>query len=161
MSNYKTEVERTDQLKRDYLSVMTGVFNEIKKDDSITINRVNQIENAVRELKNNRKRWASGTTGLAIDKDKFLSSTNYDVPLTSNNLRFNPSIIIAFLKKLHDSDYKSLAVYANLDFIKFKYIKNSGGRSFASAEGAIGSGRTTDAVQIFLHSETVKWVAIE
>lgn len=84
----KEQTEKTEQLKTTLDSKVIAIADEIKKQDNIDITRLSEVPDAIAQLKNSRKRWATGESGFRKqDKDIYLSIRNM-------NLSFTPKYII-------------------------------------------------------------------
>lgn len=61
MSDYKTEVVRTEQLKIDIENDIINIFNELAKDDNIDKDNVlSKIAPSIKNIKSNRLKFAEG-----------------------------------------------------------------------------------------------------
>lgn len=98
MSNYKTEVERTEKINIDYNSAIQNIFTEIKKDDNLSPSKVLDIVSNIQEIKRARKRWVAGTSRLygdpAVTTHKNGQEKKFFIQLPQ--LRFNPSVIVLY-----------------------------------------------------------------
>lgn len=93
MSNYKTEVERTEKINIEYNSAIQNIFTEIKKDDNLSPTKILDIVGNIQSVKKSRKRWAFGGMTPVITKKYERGMCEYiKMPLS-----FKPSVIIASL----------------------------------------------------------------
>lgn len=92
MATIKEQTEKTEQLKTTLDSKVIAIANEIKKQDNIDITRLSEVPDAIAQLKNSRKRWASGKESKAETVREL-------------NLDFKPSILIIYTYSFgRDSD---------------------------------------------------------
>lgn len=87
MSDYKTEVKRTEQLGSDYQAALSGIIAEIKKDDSLSPNRILDIVGCIQSIKGTRKRWASGGSSSLTE------ITSSGAVLNLRNVKFELGVI--------------------------------------------------------------------
>lgn len=92
MATIKEQTEKTEQLKTTLDSKVIAIASEIKKQDNIDITRLSEVPDAIAQLKNSRKRWASGKESKAETVREL-------------NLDFKPSILIIYTYSFgRDSD---------------------------------------------------------
>lgn len=87
MATIKEQTEKTEQLKTSLDDKVIAIADEIKKQDNIDITRLSEVPDAISQLKNSRKRWASGTS-LPLLQDE----SRGDIYWEFKNLDFKPSI---------------------------------------------------------------------
>ncbi|SFE92335.1 hypothetical protein [Peptostreptococcus sp. D1] len=153
--NYKHELDK-------HSTNLRKIFDEIKKDDSIDINTANMIEGAIVQIKSNRKRWASGTSGLNVDKEKFINNGNYEIPLISHNLNFTPSLLIVMLALPGDVK-KTVMLWTN-KITAFKMLATKSSFSFNFKDfypGYAMNGRNEHLFSVFQEVNVIEWIAIE
>lgn len=94
MSNYKTEVERTEALQTYFNQNIINIFNELAKDDSIAkSNKISQIVDRIQDIKSARKRWASGKLSGELRG----TVMNFRCTATLPVLSFKPSSIYLYV----------------------------------------------------------------
>lgn len=74
MSNYKREVERTEELKDAFIQNLNSIKEELQEDD-ISVERYDQIADALSMLKS--KRYKKGDTVRAFDTDLKITVTDF------------------------------------------------------------------------------------
>ncbi|WP_278973182.1 hypothetical protein [Peptostreptococcus anaerobius] len=100
MSNYKTEVERTEKINIEYNSAIQNIFTEIKKDDNLSPTKILDIVGNIQSVKKSRKRWASGGATPVSTKQYEKGMCEYiKMPLD-----FKPSVILAGLANEYDDN---------------------------------------------------------
>ena len=92
MATIKEQTEKTEQLKTSLDNKVVAIADEIKKQDNIDITRLSEVPDAIAQLKNSRKRWASGSINYSNN-----SGGTYIFAVVKNsqlNLTFEPSLIV-------------------------------------------------------------------
>lgn len=92
MATIKEQTEKTEQLKTSLDDKVIAIADEIKKQDNIDITRLSEVPDAIAQLKNSRKRWASGN--LRYSNTSQGSFVFARVKNSQLNLAFEPSLIV-------------------------------------------------------------------
>lgn len=101
MSDYKTEVVRTEQLKIDIENDIINIFNELAKDDNISrSNRISNIIEGIQKIKGVRKRFAFGENATINVEQEYKESTDFYVGSFNLSVNFNPSFVIAMCENV-------------------------------------------------------------
>ena len=95
MATIKEQTEKTERLKTSLDSKVIAIADEIKKQDNIDITRLSEVPDAIAQLKNSRKRWASGTArGHALGV-----AQNSRLELNLPKMDFTPFLVYFFIPK--------------------------------------------------------------
>lgn len=92
MATIKEQTEKTEQLKTTLDNKVIAIAEEIKKQDDINITRLSEVPDAIAQLKNSRKRWATGS-GLQFGS----AGSTYPLKYMSIDLSkcdFDPSVVV-------------------------------------------------------------------
>lgn len=93
MATIKEQTEKTERLKTTLDNKVIAIADERKKQDNIDITRLSEVPDAIAQLKNSRKRWASGTDSVL----EIGTPSSYNCKLlTFPRLDFKPAFICFF-----------------------------------------------------------------
>lgn len=96
MSDYKTEVERTEALQTYFNQNITNIFYELARHDNIAqSNSISDVVHVIQQVKKNRKKFAFGIRPTP----QIMKVDGGYCEYIHMNLSFTPSVIIAKPKK--------------------------------------------------------------